>query len=113
MTKPYVETTCRYVEICNRSLNIMKNIVTIGFDILAQYNKHCTFESISYTCTTKNMVNNLQYAKDVGSSYPQLDLSKFFSCMFQLFVSSMVHAFTFVVRVLSNCPSFVSPFLLA
>jgi hypothetical protein len=113
MTKPYVETPYIYVEICNRSLNTIETIMTIGFDTLAQYSKPCTFESMPYACTTKKMVNNLQYPKDVGSSYPQLDLFKFISCMFQFFVSSMVHDFTFVVRVLLDCPSFVSSFLLA
>jgi hypothetical protein len=56
---------------CNRSLN-MKSIVAVGFDMdytLAQY-KPDTFESMAYAGTTKKLVNNLGYPKDVGSSYP-------------------------------------------
>jgi hypothetical protein len=56
-------------------------------------------------CITKKMVNNLQYPKDVGSSYPQLDLSKFFSCMFQLFVYSMLPK----VQGLLYCASVSNP----
>jgi hypothetical protein len=56
-------------------------------------------------CTTKKMDNNLQYPKDVGSSYPQLDLSKFFSCMFQLFVYGMLSK----VQGLLYCASVSNP----
>lgn len=51
---------------CNRSLN-MKSIVAVGFDMdytLAQY-KPDTFESMAYAGTTKKLVNNLGYPKDL------------------------------------------------
>ncbi len=84
---------------CNRSLN-MKSIVAVGFDMdytLAQY-KPDTFESMAYAGTTKKLVNNLGYPKDVGFSYPWLDIAILFlhisvtiSCVT---ASSVMHDFT-------------------
>jgi hypothetical protein len=51
------------------------------------------------------MVNNLQYPKDVGFSYAQCDLSKLFSCMFQLFIDNMLSK----VQGLLYCASVPNP----